>query len=392
MTSLIFLLPAAAAALLASRPGFAVILEGTATSSQPLPDELRSLWPDRFTSTSAAKKAVRRKLILLEDEATTIDAAVTPGVRIQILARVAAGPAAGEGRRGRCAEPLRCCYEDDQLAVVFKPPGISVQGGVRARLPASLTPSTAYLDEPLWRPQHVHRLDSPTSGLVLVAKTGRALRTLSASFAAREVHKQYRAIVAGDVAAAANMGPNQEGEQEREPTKGAPAREQPTRGIACGSVSVPLSGKWARTEWVQVACVPCARYGHVSVVDLYPISGRTHQLRRHMASLGCPILGDARYWPQELPWPEEVIPRPTTPAATGGGDAADAPDAAEVEEAGGTAGGQVLMLTAVQLELPHPVTQDPLCVRTEPPDDFARVLEALSEEVPRSHHCDETVF
>ena len=57
--------------------------------------------------------------------------------------------------------------------------------------------------QPLWRPQHVHRLDAPTSGLLVVAKTGAALRTLSACFAARLVRKKYVAVVAGALPPAA---------------------------------------------------------------------------------------------------------------------------------------------------------------------------------------------
>ena len=186
---------------LSLRPGFDVIAEAESGTRQLLPDTLRELWPQRFTTSTAAKQAVRRKLVQLGDcdgsgARLQISDVVAPGCKIKLLARVAPGPVAGEGRRAKSAlPPLQTWYEDDHIAVVQKPAGLSVQGDVRERLVASLTPTRARHDEPLWRPQHVHRLDTPTSGLLLVAKTGVALRTLSASFAARRVHKTYRALV-----------------------------------------------------------------------------------------------------------------------------------------------------------------------------------------------------
>ena len=323
------------------RPGFAVISEAFATTSQPLPDALRTLWPGKFTSASAAKKAVRRRLVLVgeeeEDVSKAISDRVDPGARIRLLARVAPGPAAGEGRRGKgMATPLRCCYEDDHLAVVYKPPGLSSQNDVRARLVSSLTPTRCVQHEPLWRPQHVHRLDTPTSGLLVVAKTGRALRTLSATFATHQVHKQYRAVVAGDLARHATH------EEDR---TGRPRWQ--------GSIRLPLAGQSARTDWRVIARAASPAFGHCTLVDLHPLTGRTHQLRRHMASLGCPILGDQRYWRRELPWPSE-LPRDT------GEEASEA---------------QVLMLSAVRLEMPHPVTGANLCVRVAHPTSFDRWLE-----------------
>ena len=87
------------------RAGFGVVAEAWASTSEPLPAALRTLWPDKFRSPSAAKKAIRRQLVLVGENAprpvttkTTDD--VTKGTRVRLLARVAPGPAAGEGRRG----------------------------------------------------------------------------------------------------------------------------------------------------------------------------------------------------------------------------------------------------------------------------------------------------
>ena len=362
----------------ALRPGFAVVAEGVATRPQPLPDALRTLWPARFHTSTSAKKAIRRRLVVLDylegdsagdsrrlvdggdvryscSQARLGDAAelgdamrqdrllreggrlqtaqlISPGARIRLLARVAPGPDAGHGRRGReTSPPLRCCYEDDQLAVVYKPAGLSTQGDVRARVVTSLARTRCVDDEPLWRPQHVHRLDTPTSGLVIVAKTGRALRTLSACFAARQVHKQYRAIVAGDLAA--SMA-----------SCGAPAMR--------GCIRAPLSGQSARTDWRILGRYASATYGHVTLVDLHPVTGRTHQLRRHMLMSGHPILGDRRYWLRELP-------RERRARRAADGDVGEEDD-------------DELMLCALRLELPHPKTGANLCVRIAQPPSFER--------------------
>ena len=242
---------------------------------------------------------------------------------LRLLQRVEA-PAGDAGRRRPLAKPLRVIFEDESLAVVFKPAGIAVQGGIssqpslRELLVGSVAPSRNSTAEPLWRPQHVHRLDAPTSGLLVVAKTGQALRALSASFADRAVRKRYRAVVAMPTRAAATAG---DGDVQE--------------------IILPLSGQQARTLWRTIRRHASSRYGEIALVDLWPHTGRTHQLRRHMAALGQPIIGDSKYWPAELP------------------------------EAGGG-----LLLSAVELELPHPCTGDELRVEISQPSEFDSFLDS----------------
>ena len=131
------------------------------------------------------------------------------------------------GRNSQAVARCSACTRMITLAVVNKPAGLSVQGEVRTRLALGLTPTSIRGDvgddQPLWRPQHVHRLDTPTSGLLVCAKTGQALRELSASFAARRVHKRYRALLYGRLV---------------EPD---------------GTTTTPLSGQAARTECASSA-------------------------------------------------------------------------------------------------------------------------------------------
>ena len=367
---------------LAARPlipsGFAVVASTMVPAGSPATPLVRHLldsFPERFPTVSSAKKACRRGLVLLDGEAGRTVHEAGAGAQIAVLARVTAGPAPGTGRRARAApeEQLTVHYEDEHLAVVAKPAGVAVPE-LRTMLAASLAPSLAADFEPLWRPQHVHRLDKPTSGLLVAAKTGASLRALSAAFAARGVRKRYRAVVAGEL--------------------GAPGAAE------LHSVRAPLSGQDAWTEWRAVARVaaPYDNAGAATLVDLWPYrprsaptpeqtssrlsdgnicssckpasslrcshtclapgvgvrhTGRTHQLRRHMALLGHPILGDARYGPREA--------------------AAEGDEGQEEEEEGAEAGEQErgrLCLAAVEIDLAHPHTGKPLNVCTAEPEEW----------------------
>jgi len=114
-------------------------------------------------------------------------------------------------------------------------------------------------------PRPVHRLDYATSGLLLIAKTTSANIALSRQFENKTIQKRYQAIVIGKLAA-------QKGEIEE-----------------------AIEGKSAITKYQVKQTSPSLKTGHLSLIDLYPLTGRTHQLRIHMANLGHPILGDQLY-------------------------------------------------------------------------------------------------
>ncbi len=160
--------------------------------------------------------------------------------------------------------PLHVVFEDAFLAVVEKPPGIPVMGlfepSVESALPLTLAASEAAGVLP-W-PKPVHRLDVPTGGLLLVAKTRSALTKLGRQFQQRTVLKRYAAIVAG-------------------------------RLDGRGMVTTPVDGRPAETEWQAVAHARSLTPGWLTLVHLWPRSGRKHQLRVHLAELGCPVVGDS---------------------------------------------------------------------------------------------------
>lgn len=167
---------------------------------------------------------------------------------------------------------LSVAHMDDEAIVVDKPAGLlSVPGRPAGGSDCVETRAAAAFG----RAFIVHRLDLDTSGLILLARTKRAQRALSAQFAAREVAKTYYALVHG--APEANGG----------------AIDLPLR---CDWPNRPRqmvcheSGKPAVTEW-EVA----ERRGDVTLMRLHPLTGRSHQLRVHMAEMGWPILGDPLY-------------------------------------------------------------------------------------------------
>ena len=156
--------------------------------------------------------------------------------------------------------------EDEHWAVVVKPPGLPVSGNrlktlVRA-LPHNLTASQEV--DALVVPHTVHRLDIRVGGLMVVAKTARAQVALGRAFEHRQVQKLYRAMVIGRI----------EG---------------------TGRIEEPIEGRSAMTRYAVVQHTPSWSLGWWTTLDLWPETGRTHQLRRHMAAMGTPIVGDDLY-------------------------------------------------------------------------------------------------
>jgi 23S rRNA pseudouridine955/2504/2580 synthase len=156
-------------------------------------------------------------------------------------------------------------FENDECLVLNKPAGLATQGG--ERVGASLDALLAELRSP--KPLLVHRLDKDTSGLILVAKTRAAAARFAAIFVGERggtgrVSKRYLAICAGCP---------------RPPT-GSIAQELEVHGVI----------RQARTDYTVLS-----RGQEFSLLELELGTGRMHQIRRHLARLGCPVLGDDKY-------------------------------------------------------------------------------------------------
>lgn len=169
----------------------------------------------------------------------------------------------------------RILWRDGTALVLNKPAGLAVHGG--PRLSETLETYLPLLGRHPAKPARlVHRLDQETSGCLLLAQTAATLRRLNSAFAERLIHKTYWAIV-----------------------EGCPERSQGTIDAALlkhssvhsgWQIRVDPRGQKARTHYQVLECRP-----NSSLVALVPETGRTHQLRVHMAHIGCPIMGDRLY-------------------------------------------------------------------------------------------------
>ena len=177
---------------------------------------------------------------------------------------------------------VQAVYEDADLLVLHKPPGLLCVPG---RGPDKQDCLSARAQQRWPGALIVHRLDQATSGLVLMARHIDAQRRLSHAFAERQVHKRYQAVVQGLM--------NQTAEAEASGAWGdidlpiaADWERRPLRIVD------PAAGKPSLTRWRALSHDPGA---HTTRVALEPVTGRTHQLRVHLAAVGHAILGDALY-------------------------------------------------------------------------------------------------
>lgn len=214
---------------------------------------------DTISSRKGIKKALSRQQITLNGKRTHSGDYVQEGDQIIIYENSVAAHRVFE-------IDLNIIYEDNELAIVEKPAGIPVSGNtfktLQNALPNHLKRSNAkdYLPVPL----PVHRLDAPTHGIVIVAKTHSTRVELGHVFERREVKKHYQAIVQGRL----------EGR---------------------GKLNSDINGKEALTYFESLAVFPSVKNEWISLLKLSPHTGRKHQLRIHLSRLGFPIVGDKQY-------------------------------------------------------------------------------------------------
>ena len=169
-------------------------------------------------------------------------------------------------------------YRDDHLIAINKPQGLAVQGGTGQKNSVDDLLDALQFDLP-YRPKLVHRLDLDTSGVLLLARTTRAATALMNAFSGKELQKTYLALVYGQP-----LPP--QGVIDQPLAKAVRGHDSYERVAIDGD-----DGKRAITEY-QVIDMLARKF---SVVELKPLTGRTHQLRVHMTSIGCPIVGDQKY-------------------------------------------------------------------------------------------------
>jgi 23S rRNA pseudouridine1911/1915/1917 synthase len=288
---------------------------------------------ERDISRSALQRLIELGRIRINDQVVKPSHKIKPGDRITMDVPKPE-PLSIKGE----AIPLEVLFEDESLLVLNKPPGIVVHpapGNWTGTLVNALlhhfqtsggTISTIGGKE---RPGLVHRLDKETSGVMVITKTDTAHRAIAAQFKLHTITRVYEALVWGV------------------PKKGrglielAIGRDVKDRKKFSARTTSP---KASATEYVVDR-----RYGKVAAhVLLYPRTGRTHQLRVHLASLGHPILGDHTYGGRKVCTIDEVeIPR--------------------------------VMLHARTLGFTHPVTGQVEDFTRSVPDDMERVMYALEQ-------------
>ena len=279
---------------------------------------------DQFLGARVGSRAQAARLIA--EGRVTVDGATAPkrhivaaGDRVEVAGDPARG--GGDGAGNAKPAPFEVAFEDDDLIVVDKPAGVVVhpaRGHRTGTLAQALAGRAAGGEDP-WRAGIVHRLDRDTSGLLVVAKNDAAHRALKALLAARELHREYLALVDGV----------------------PPART--------GTIDAPIGRD--RRERVLVSIdtdVPREAVTHFELLDAFGASaallriildtGRTHQIRVHMAAIGHPVSGDAAY--------------------------------------GGSRrfGLERQFLHAARLSFPHPVTGAAIDIDSPLPEDLARAL------------------
>ncbi|KAE9042260.1 hypothetical protein PR003_g4174 [Phytophthora rubi] len=273
--------------------------------------------------------------VWLPEEADMAAGAIPDRVLVQIreFAKCSSGDAVDKALAAQL--PLEILFRDDAVLVVEKPANVLSVDGTDPDAPVSVHRCVASVFPDA---RMVHRLDQETSGLLVVALTKSAAQSLNAQFRDRTVEKTYVARVHGLMKESAESEPVR---RVRVPMEKHPTQPLVQRVVSDREVDAE-SSLWSVTEYsVQSRTVDGAKSAeseddrNSTMVELKPVTGKTHQLRLHMQHLGHPILGDSLYSPELV---YDRAPR--------------------------------LCLHAAKLSFTHPVTNERLSFESATPDDF----------------------
>ena len=217
-----------------------------------------------LSTKSALKKAIKKKCILVDGKLGETSTFIN-GSEVITFTLPEKKPSKKE-----LVLKLEVIYEDDYLAIINKPPGILVSGNSFKTITNALEQNLKKSDQTdAVRPQPAHRLDYATTGLLLIGKTSASILALNNLFEHKAIVKTYFAFTIGKM-----------------------KKE--------GIVDISIDDKKAFTKFEIVNTIVSERFQCLNLVKLAPETGRRHQLRKHLAYIGNPILGDCTYGKEGL--------------------------------------------------------------------------------------------
>tara|TARA_B110000091_G_scaffold104922_1_gene113969 strand:- start:429 stop:1265 length:837 start_codon:yes stop_codon:yes gene_type:complete len=209
---------------------------------------------------SALKKILNKGLIRVNGEKATTATFIHGGEEIELIKEEISEP------ENQLEYELHVLYEDEHLAAIYKPAGIAVSGNKFKTVANALEQNLSKSNLPdICHPQPAHRLDYPTTGVLLAGKTSSGIRALNLMFEEKEIEKSYLAVAIGEIKKLK------------------------------GDFDEAIDDKEAFTSYEVLDSVISERFGFLNLVLLQPATGRRHQLRKHLSSRGNAILGDADY-------------------------------------------------------------------------------------------------
>ena len=213
---------------------------------------------------SGIKKAIKKSLVFVDGTIATTGMYIKGDEKIELYQLDA------ESHFKRLDFHLDVLFEDDYLAVIYKPAGVLVSGNKFVTIANALTQNLQKSSQMYAvKPQPIHRLDYATSGLLLIGKTSASIPELSQLFETKNIQKTYHAICIGKM-------------------------------ILSGVINNLIDNKESETIFEVIDTVLSKRFGFLNLVKLTPKTGRKHQLRIHVSEIGNQILGDKEYGNKEL--------------------------------------------------------------------------------------------
>jgi len=292
-------------------------------------------------SRARVQQLISEEKVLVNDASAKASLKLRGGETVKILGDAERAPLKAVAEN----IPLDIVYEDEDLAVINKPAGMMVHAGAgatdEARNRGTLVNALLHHLKSLsnaggeLRPGIVHRLDKETSGLIVVAKNDEAHRKLSAQFAARAVKKKYVALVHGLV----------------KKDSGTMAQSISRDRVRRTRMTTRLEGGRTAVTHYRVVRRLDTKFGKFTLLDVKIDTGRTHQIRVHVAAMGHPVVGDTMYGaPRQARGKSAVISLPRN------------------------------FLHAAELEFCHPQTGEAIALKSGLPEELVEFLRKVELE------------